>query len=159
MILQKLSVNLMIECREIFVVQLFLLLTCMASCAVCSSLLQNEALFFYLLLTLISLSVAVDCFTDQSVKQVSVSGQILCNSFKSHNLIEITYNWGFKCYVDMYKSSILWLKMLMINICWNKKALQEISVLFWPSIRTCCVMWHCLVSSHKSHAVDADSAF
>ncbi len=43
--------------------------------------------------------------------------------------------------------------------CWNKKALQGISVLFWPSIRTCCVTWRCLVSSHKSHAVDADSAF
>jgi len=36
---------------------------------------------------------------------------------------------------------------------------REFSVLFWPSIRTCCVTWHCLVSSHKSHAVDADSAF
>jgi len=43
--------------------------------------------------------------------------------------------------------------------CWNKKALQGISVLFWPSTKTCCVTWRCLVSSHKSHAVDADSAF
>ena len=44
-------------------------------------------------------------------------------------------------------------------ICWNKKASWGISVLFWPSTRTCCVTWHCLVSSHKSHVVDADSAF
>ncbi len=44
-------------------------------------------------------------------------------------------------------------------ICWNKKASWGISVLFWPSARTCCVTWHCLVSSHKSHVVDADSAF
>ncbi len=43
--------------------------------------------------------------------------------------------------------------------CWNKKALQGISALFWPSTETCCVTWRCLVSSHKSHAVDADSAF
>ena len=33
------------------------------------------------------------------------------------------------------------------------------SVLFWSSIKTCCVTWRCLVSSHKSQAVDADSAF
>jgi hypothetical protein len=43
--------------------------------------------------------------------------------------------------------------------CWNKKALRGISVLFWPNTETCCVTWRCLVSSHKSHAVDADSAF
>jgi len=43
--------------------------------------------------------------------------------------------------------------------CWNKKALWGISVLFWPSAETCCVTWRCLVSSHKSHAVDANSAF
>ena len=43
--------------------------------------------------------------------------------------------------------------------CWNKKALRGISVLFWPSAGTCRVTWRCLVSSHKSHAVNADSAF
>ena len=48
---------------------------------------------------------------------------------------------------------------LKVKFCWNKKALWGISVLFWFSAETCCVMWCCLVSSHKSHAVNADSAF
>ncbi len=43
--------------------------------------------------------------------------------------------------------------------CWNKKASWGISVLFWPSTRTCRVTWRCLVSPHKSHAVNTDSAF